>query len=53
MPSPPFSQVIPIFQHFGSIDKDCHSAFNSRVLETKENENQKALANSSSGGTET
>lgn len=50
--SPHLSPVIPIFQHFGCIDKDCHCTFNSHVLETKENENQKALGNSSSGGTE-
>lgn len=53
MPSPPFPQDILIFQHFGSIDKDCHCTFNSHVLETKENEYQKALGNSSSGATET
>lgn len=40
------------YLHFSSIDGDCHSTFNSRALETKENENHKVLGNSSFGGTE-
>lgn len=40
------------YLHFSSIDGDCHCTFNFHALETKENENEKALGNSSSGGTE-